>query len=82
MVRRAVWDYVQYQDAEDESKRQHHLSAKAWFFDETEGVDEDGRVSFRYLCDVLGIDPGRVLVEIKRLTRAQIKALNNRLKDE
>lgn len=83
MIRRAIWDYVLYRDADAADKRAISEDAEGWlFYDGDEDLDSEGRVTFPYTCAILGLDPGMVRAGARRLCRDDLQKLNNNLKDD
>jgi hypothetical protein len=87
IVRRAVWDFVLYRaldadDSREDAKRLAWAEAAAeWlFWDGVETSDEEGRYTFMYICEVLGIEPAHFREQVMKLTREDIQRLNNKIK--
>lgn len=82
VVRRALWDFVLYRKSKNYEKRSLAREAENWLFWEgTEDTDAEGRVTFLYVCEILGIDPVRVQRSARRLKRTDIQRLASDLKD-
>jgi hypothetical protein len=86
IIRRAVWDYVLYQDVKKKDDPVLHeigVEAAEWlFWDGREETDGDGRYTFRHICDLLELDPVRIRQAAAVMTRDDIARLNNNIKDE
>jgi len=85
IVRRAVWDFVLYRDANpkcDKDKYNMACDAAGWIFWEgEEDLDDEGRYSFAYICGELGLHPTQVRAGVLRLKRSDIQKLNNHIKE-
>ena len=85
IVRRAVWDFVFYKDADpkgDPVKYAIAADAIGWmFWDGAETVDDQGRFTFLHICDSLNLAPQRVRAEVMKLKREDAKRLHNSFKE-
>ena len=86
IVRRAVWDFVlyrHYSPTDNPESYEIAVDAAGWlFWDGEEEVDDEGRYTFHYICDLLGMDPRRVREHVLNLSREDIQRLNNHIKEE
>lgn len=95
IMRRAIWDFVLYKDEtpkshkhpEDKKKSQERLSlaedAAGWlFWDGEETCDEQGRYTFKYICEILDLEPSRVRKRALAMTRDEIQRLNSHIKED
>ena len=79
ILRRALWDFAQYKDP-DSSNHQLHIDAAGWlFWDGQEQLDEEGRMTYHFICEVLDLDPRRVREGAKALTRDRIRRISQRI---
>jgi hypothetical protein len=85
IIRRAVWDFVLYNGVskkKDPLQHEMHADAAGWlFWDGEEEVDEEGRLTFRHICDLLDLDPKRIRHLVSEMTREDIQRLNNQIKE-
>jgi hypothetical protein len=85
IVRRAVWDFVLYRNADPEEQKDRYglaLDAAGWiFWDGEEEIDDEGRYSFLFICNYLGLDAKRVRKVVLQLRRQDIRKLNNYIKE-
>jgi len=93
-MRRAIWDFVLYQDEkpkshknrEDRKKSEERLAvseeAGDWLFWDGEERDEEGRYSFIEICEMLDLDPSSVRKRVIAMSREDIQRLNNHIKDD
>jgi hypothetical protein len=85
IVRRAVWDFVLYRDADPIAKPDSYAlaaDAAGWIFWEgEEEVDEQGRYTFRHICEILELDVSKVRRTLVGMTRDDLRRLNNYIKE-
>lgn len=95
IMRRAIWDFVLYKD-EDPKLHKNPIKRKkaaerleiateaaGWlFWDGEEETDEHGRYTFKFICSMLDMQPETVRARALALTREEIQALNNHIKEE
>lgn len=75
IIRRAVWDFAYYRDAEPGSDRHGlALDAAGWVFH-----DGHEHMSFWYMCDVLGVNPHEIRSSMLKMHRADVERLSSRL---
>jgi len=86
ILRRAIWDFVLYKEEtkkSDPEKAALAEEAAGWlFWDGQEETDPDGLYTFRYICEVLNLEPARVRSLIAGLERDDIQRMNNHIKEE
>lgn len=84
IVRRAVYDFALYRDLpEDDPMYEHAVDAAGWlFWDGEEEVDDDGRMTFRYICEIIGVEPAHIRHRALKLNREDIRRLNTSSKGE
>lgn len=70
ILRRAVFDFALYRDSTDEN---HELAVEAaeWLWSESEE-----HMSFRYICDILDMEPGVMRKKALALGRNDIKKIS------
>ncbi len=74
VIRRAVWDFVLYRDCEDEDRLECANTAAGWlFWDGTEKIDAEGRMSFLYICSSLNLRPSEIRKQALRMCREDVK---------
>ena len=82
VVRRAVSDFVLHTNSDKAEMRGHAEDARRWLLtDDGDDLDEDGRYSFSYACEMLGLDLGTVRARLTRLRPEDIRRLESKLKD-
>lgn len=85
IVRRAVWDYVLYKNADPKLDRERYnlaVDAAGWiFWNGEDEVDEEGGYTFLFVCSYLNLDPSRIRKVMLTLTREDIQRLNNYIKE-
>jgi len=84
ILRRAIWDFALYRDA-DEGTEGYRLAVDAagWiFWDGEETVDEDGRCTFMFVCEALGLPPKKIRDATMELSRESISRINRRIETE
>lgn len=82
ILRRALWDFAQYKDPES-NNHDLHVDAAGWlFWDGQEQIDEEGRMTFHYVCEVLNLDPQTVRKGAKILTRDRIRRISQRIETD
>lgn len=86
IIRRAVWDFVLYQDVKEKDDPILHqvgVEAAEWlFWDGEEEADSEGRYTFMHICEMLDLDPRRVREAARDLNREDIQRLNNNVKED
>lgn len=86
VVRRAVWDFVLYRDEDPKKSHDRYQLAEdaaGWlWWDGEEEIDEEGRYTFRFICETLDLDPKAVRKYALSLTREDIQRLNNNIKED
>jgi hypothetical protein len=62
MLRRGVWDFVFHRNAEPGTEQYAlAIDAAGWiWWDGEEDMDEFCRPTFRYVCEIVNIDPVRI----------------------
>lgn len=79
ILRRALWDFAQYKDPEC-SNHKLHVDAAGWiFWDGKEHQDEEGRMTFHYICETLDLPPKLLREGAKILTRDRIRRISQRI---
>jgi hypothetical protein len=85
MIRRAILDFALYKDAdsvEDAAHYQLAVDAAEWlFFDGGESINEAGRYTFLYICDLLGLDPRRIRDQALKLTAVDLQRFSGNAGD-
>ena len=95
-MRRAIWDFVLYRnedpkgrgkDPDEKKKCLERLSvaedAAGWlFWDGEEETDDGGRYTFKFICEMLDLEPSAVRARALSMTREDIQSLNNSIKDD
>ncbi len=85
IVRRAVLDFALYrefvEDFDDADERDLRarlaVDAAGWiFWDGEEVCDEEGRYTFRHICQLLGMDHKLIRTQALELTREDLKRFN------
>lgn len=77
VLRRAVWDFALYRDVKkkkDPDKYQLAVDAAGWLFSDEAG-GKDGVITFLYVCEVLGLDPGHIRRSTLELDRDRVQQL-------
>lgn len=84
VLRRQIWDFVLYKDADPDSKEYTYAEdAAGWiWWDGEEDLDEFHRPTFRHICCVLGLDPRDVREATLRLKRNDVARLSKTLRDD
>ncbi len=86
IMRRAIWDFVLYREYVDTSNKELSKLAEdaaGWiFFDGEEQLDEEGRMSFLYVCTQLDVDPVSLREQVMGLKREDIQWISNGIKEE
>jgi hypothetical protein len=76
ILRRAVLDFVQYQDCErsNANRYQLHVEAAGWLFsDAIEGADgEYNKYTFLQICSLLGMNPMEIREQALTLTKEDL----------
>lgn len=81
ILRRALWDFAQYKDPKSKN-HDLHVDAAGWlFWDGQETSDEEGRVTYHYVCEVLDFDPAVIRHGAKILTRERIRKISQRIEE-
>lgn len=85
-MRRAIWDFVLYKEETRKTNAEKSLLAEEaaeWlFWDGEEETDTQGRYTFKYICEVLNLNPAHVRSKIAALERDDIQKMNNHIKEE
>lgn len=78
VLRRAIWDFALYRDAEEGSESNKlAVDAAGWiFWDGEETVDAEGRYTFVHVCNMLGFDVRELREATLKLTRKQLGKIN------
>lgn len=84
VVRRAVYDFALYRELpKKDPMHQFAVEAAGWlFWDGEEEHDEEGRWSFRYICEIIGVEPQHIRRRALALSREDIRRLNTTSKSE
>lgn len=75
VLRRAVWDFALYRDVlkkNDPEKYQMAVDAAGWIFSDEQ---VKGALTFLYVCEVLGLDPGHIRNSTLALDRERVYQL-------
>lgn len=74
VIRRAVWDFVLYRECgEDPGLRECASRAAGWlFWDGSEKIDEEGRMTFLYVCSVLNLRPEVIRRNARKMRREDV----------
>lgn len=82
ILRRALWDFAQYKDPEH-SDHKLHVDAAGWlFWDGKERLDEEGRMTFHYICEALDLPPKLIREGAMVLTRDRIRRISQRIETD
>jgi hypothetical protein len=84
ILRRAIWDFALYRDAEEGTERyQLAVDAAGWiFWDGEEMMSEDGLYTFKYICFALDLDVKQLRDATLKLSRESISRINRRIETE
>jgi len=78
ILRRAIWDFVLYRKyKEDDPYYALAIDAAGWLF-----WDGEENMTFRYICEQLGLNPIALRKACARLTRGDLSKINRRIESE
>lgn len=84
MVRRAVWDFVLYRNADPVKQKDRYelaVDAAGWLFWDGEDPEGEDGFTFLHICSALELDAKRFRERVLTLTREDIQKLNNHIKE-